>query len=62
MRNLFRLRKDRSGATAIEYALIIALISVAIVGALHAVGTNLNDIFQLISNTMADAVANAEIR
>ena len=36
---------DQSGATAIEYALIAALISVVIVGALTGVGSSLNDNF-----------------
>ena len=37
-----RFVKDESGATAIEYGLIAALISVVIVGALTTIGTNLN--------------------
>ena len=36
---------DKSGATAIEYGLIAALISVAIVAALTAVGGQLNTLF-----------------
>ena len=37
-----RFLKDESGATAIEYGLIAALIAVVIIGALGLVGTNLN--------------------
>lgn len=37
--------KNQSGATAIEYALIAALISVVVVGALTGIGTSLNDNF-----------------
>ncbi len=37
-----RLLKDESGATAIEYGLIVALIAVVIIGAVTALGTNLN--------------------
>lgn len=33
---------DRSGATAIEYGLIVALIAVVIIGAVTTLGTNLN--------------------
>jgi pilus assembly protein Flp/PilA len=33
---------DRSGVTAIEYGLIVALIAVVIIGAVTALGTNLN--------------------
>jgi len=36
-----RFLNDESGATAIEYGLIAALIAVAIIGALQAVGTDL---------------------
>jgi pilus assembly protein Flp/PilA len=37
--------KDESGATAIEYGLIAALIAVVIIGVLTTVGNNLNDTF-----------------
>ncbi len=36
--NLRRLRRDKRGATAIEYGLIVALIGVAIMGALSNLG------------------------
>jgi pilus assembly protein Flp/PilA len=36
--NLRRLRRDKRGATAIEYGLIVALIGVAIMGALSSLG------------------------
>ncbi len=35
---LKKIRKDESGATAIEYSLIAALVSVAAIGALTAIG------------------------
>jgi pilus assembly protein Flp/PilA len=37
-----RLFADESGATAIEYGLIVALIAVVIIGAVTSLGTNLN--------------------
>ncbi len=37
-----RFLKDESGATAIEYGLIVALIAVVIIGAVTTLGTNLN--------------------
>lgn len=37
-----RLVRDESGATAIEYGLIVALISVLVIGAITTLGTNLN--------------------
>ncbi|CAA2145412.1 MULTISPECIES: Flp family type IVb pilin [Methylobacterium] len=43
MSNLFkRFAADESGATAIEYGLIAALIAVAVITVLTTIGTNLN--------------------
>jgi len=50
-----RFLKDESGATAIEYGLIAALISVVIVGAVGAIGTSLNGTFESISNELGNA-------
>jgi len=44
--------KDASGATAIEYGLIAALIAVVIITALTAVGTALSTAFNSISTTL----------
>ncbi len=44
-----RLRRNDSGATAIEYSLIVALLSAMIVGSVGAVGTKLGDRFGMIS-------------
>ena len=44
---------DESGATAIEYALIAALIAVAIIGAVTLVGGNLADTFTAITNGLS---------
>jgi pilus assembly protein Flp/PilA len=48
-RKLFR---DESGATAIEYGLIAALIAVAIIGAATTVGTNLGNTFTTIGGKL----------
>jgi pilus assembly protein Flp/PilA len=40
-----RFVKDESGATAIEYGLIVALIAVVIITAVTTVGTNLSTSF-----------------
>jgi pilus assembly protein Flp/PilA len=51
MKSLFaRFVKDESGATAIEYGLIAALISVVAIATLTTVGTKLNGKFTQISN------------
>jgi pilus assembly protein Flp/PilA len=44
-----RFVKDESGATAIEYGLIAALIAVVIIGAVQLVGTNLSATFGKVS-------------
>jgi len=43
---------DQSGATAIEYGLIAAGISVAIIATVQALGTNLNTTFQSVSTAL----------
>ncbi len=47
---------DESGATAIEYGLIAALVSVAAIGALTTMGTTLQTMFGSISDAMSAAV------
>ena len=42
IRTLRRLRSDKRGATAIEYGLIVALIAVAMIGALQTLGGGTN--------------------
>ncbi len=46
---------DDSGATAIEYGLIAALVSVAAIGALTTMGNTLNTMFTTVSNAMNTA-------
>jgi pilus assembly protein Flp/PilA len=52
-----RFAKDESGATAIEYGLIAALIAVALITVLGAVGTNLGLTFTKISDKVVAANA-----
>ena len=54
-----KLLKDKSGATAIEYGLIAALVSVAAVVALQNLGTSLNTMFSTVSSQLDNAVAAA---
>lgn len=49
---LTRIIEDQSGATAIEYGLIAALVSVAAISALTTLGTSLSDMFDLVSKTI----------
>ncbi|HVV63657.1 MAG TPA: Flp family type IVb pilin [Pseudolabrys sp.] len=53
MKNLFaRFLKDDSGATAIEYGLIAAGISVAIIAVVNGLGSKLNTTFSSISTQL----------
>jgi len=53
MSNIFsRFVRDESGATAIEYGLIAALIAVVVIGAVTAVGTGLSTTFSTVSGSV----------
>jgi pilus assembly protein Flp/PilA len=53
MKNLVsRFVKDESGATAIEYGLIAAGISVVIITAVNLVGTDLNVVFGKVATAL----------
>jgi pilus assembly protein Flp/PilA len=53
MKNLVaRFVKDESGATAIEYGLIAAGISLAIIAVVNGLGTSLNSKFGSISSSL----------
>ena len=47
-----RLLRDNSGATAIEYGLIAALIAVAAIAAFQLVGTNLTSVFDNVASDL----------
>jgi len=47
-----RFANDESGATAIEYGLIVALIAVVIITAVTTVGTNLNTKFTTVATKL----------
>jgi pilus assembly protein Flp/PilA len=53
MKNLvLKFLRDQSGATAIEYGLIAAGISIAIVVVVNGLGTNLNNMFTSVNNSL----------
>ena len=59
MQNLFtRFIEDESGATAIEYGLIAALIAVGMIVGAQAVGEKVNAKFEDIGERLDDSSAN----
>jgi pilus assembly protein Flp/PilA len=55
MRFMGKLLRDDNGATAIEYGLIAALISVVIITAVTLVGSNLSGVFNSIATALSSA-------
>ncbi|WP_395400066.1 Flp family type IVb pilin [Pseudoduganella sp. UC29_106] len=54
---LINLMRDESGVTAIEYALIAALIAVVIVGTVTNVGSQLSTLYQRVSSKVQQVAA-----
>ena len=54
-----RFVKDESGATAIEYGLIAALISVALIAGATTLGGNIGNTFNALSTKMGTAATTA---
>ena len=52
MKRIKNFFKDESGATAVEYGLMVALIAVVIIGAVQLLGTNLQSTFQTAADTI----------
>ena len=57
-RMLNRFAADESGATAIEYGLIAALIAVAIIVALQTLSTNIQTTFNYVGTQISTATTN----
>ena len=52
MKLFARFMKDESGATAIEYGLIAALIAIGIIGSVSAIGNSVSDTFNDVASAM----------
>jgi pilus assembly protein Flp/PilA len=59
MKTLKTFLRDESGATAIEYGLIAALVAVAIIGALSFIGTELTETFTDVGTALDGAQGTA---
>lgn len=56
LKTFTRIIKSNSGATAIEYGLIAALIGVAIITSAGLVGNNISDVFTKVSDELTNAL------
>jgi pilus assembly protein Flp/PilA len=56
MNTLLRFYRDESGATAIEYALIAALLSIVIIGGVTLTGESLQSLYGSIASKVAAAL------
>lgn len=53
MRSMLRgMFGDKRGVTALEYALIAALVAVVIIGGVSLLGTNVSKVFSTVANTI----------
>lgn len=52
MKKMMKFLKDESGATAIEYGLLAALISIIALAAMTTAGENLNTIFETVRDAL----------
>lgn len=59
LRNFRKLRKDESGATAVEYGLIAGLMSVVAIAGFKVAGNQLSAVFGYIGSELAVVTANA---
>ena len=55
IKKFFKLLKDKSGVTAMEYGLIAALVGVAIIGGVTLLGGGLNAMFTDVNTTLTAA-------
>ena len=52
MNKFMQFFKDEQGATAVEYAIMVALIAAVIIGAVRLIGTNTNATFNAVATTL----------
>ena len=56
---IMRFFQDDSGATAVEYALILGLMTLAIVGSIKGLGTSVSNMFDAVSTNVMDSIDKA---
>jgi pilus assembly protein Flp/PilA len=55
MRNLVKFFKDDSGASAAEYAVLLTLVTVVLIGAVTSLGNAIKAVFDQVSTTLTNA-------
>ncbi len=50
--------RDENGATAIEYGLIVAVLSLTVIAGVESFGNSLQDMFLGVSNTLDEQTVN----
>ena len=53
MEKLINFFKEEEGATAVEYGIMVALIAIAIIITVTAIGTQLNEVFQKVNSALS---------
>ncbi len=61
LRCIARMKRDQTGATAIEYGLIMALMTLALVGALSTTGASTQDQWEGVADQVKDASEGAGV-
>ena len=54
MKHLIRFFKDEEGATAVEYAIMVALIAIVIIAMVILVGEKANNVFSKTQSALGD--------
>jgi pilus assembly protein Flp/PilA len=52
MKRLIKMLRKQKGATMVEYGIMVALIAVVAIGAVTIVGTETNDAFQCVAESL----------
>ena len=51
--NMLRFANDEQAAVALEYALLVSLVAVAMLASLTTLGTQISEVFNKVSSTLA---------
>ena len=54
LKKVLSILREEKGQGMVEYGLIIALVSIAVIAAITLLGGNLNNIFETINSTLRD--------